>query len=392
VRIAAALVVLLLPAVAHAHGRSASYSRWQVDDRGATVRLELSRLAENAVQVDRPELFDPDRLAHHLASLFTLERAGAPCAVTDARPLASSAASRRFEWRLRCAGGADADHRLRAELLFDRLAGHVHVASIQSGDSGGAVDHVLSAGSRTVSWRGPPEPAAPLDRLASYVVLGARHVWSGADHLVFLLALVIVAGSLRELATVVTGFTVGHSVTLALAVTGVAAPDGAAIEALIGLSIVVVAVENGWLHAGASARAPIAAVALIAILAAAGGGAVPAVALVGCTLFAGCYFPLAARTRRPARARAGLAALFGLVHGFGFAAVLSDLTGHEPDLALPLVGFNAGVELGQLALIAGVWPLIVLLRKAGAHRLTIELGSAAAATAGIYWFVIRALG
>lgn len=83
-----------------------------------------------------------------------------------------------------------------------------------------------------------------------HVPLGVEHILSGWDHVIFLLALLLMATSLRSALVVVTGFTVGHSVTLALATLGFASPDIATVEALIGLSIVLVAVENIWLAEG----------------------------------------------------------------------------------------------------------------------------------------------
>jgi hypothetical protein len=211
--------------------------------------------------------------------------------------------------------------------------------------------------------------------------------------LVFLLALLLFARSLRQLALVVSGFTVGHSVTLSLAAIGVVHVRAGVVEAAIGLSTVIVAVENVWL-AGERRRAPlpIAAVAASAIagtLAFARGNA-GAVTFCGLALFSACYFAILARSPRPERWRSGLAALFGLVHGLGFASVLGEVALPRAALVGSLLGFNVGVELGQLAVVAAAWLLLSTLGEARRRSLgVLEVGSAAAAALGTYWFVLR---
>ena len=92
--------------------------------------------------------------------------------------------------------------------------------------------------------------AAVGDSLADFLLLGIGHILTGYDHLVFLLGLLLLGGTLRDVVRIVTGFTVAHSLTLALAVFGVLRPERAPIEALIGLSIALVAAENLWLAGG----------------------------------------------------------------------------------------------------------------------------------------------
>jgi len=194
-------------------------------------------------------------------------------------------------------------------------------------------------------------------------------------------------------ARVVTGFTAAHSITLAVATLGWVQPARAPVEAMIGLSIALVATENVWLVGRRGRVLPLAVVGGLAVLtvgAAAGHGRVPALTLAGLALFSACYFGLLGRLSRPDRLRWGVAFLFGLVHGFGFAAVLVDAHLDPGGMALALLGFNAGVEIGQLGVVLCAWPL---LRLATTRRpLLVELGSAAVAGFGVFWFVSRAFG
>jgi hypothetical protein len=231
-----------------------------------------------------------------------------------------------------------------------------------------------------------------------YVALGIEHILTGWDHLAFVLALLLLARSLAEVATLVTAFTIAHSVTLCLAVLGVLRPEGAAVEALIGFSIALVAAENAWLLAGRGRAVP-AAIALglaaVGAIALARPAAVTPLALVGLGVFSLCHFALLDRSPKPGRLRALVAFAFGLVHGFGFAGILAEMELPAGRLVAALVGFNAGVELGQLAVVALAWPLLVLLgRRAGGRpqRLVAEIGSAAICGLGLFWFLTRTFG
>lgn len=357
-----AAVVIALPVTAAAHGRSASYSEWTMRDDGATVDVRFTALDGTAIAAAHADYL------LHAVSAPGCEPSRLP------QPLTAPRGWERYELELACTARPT---RIRSDLLVDLVPAHLHFATVR----GVTGELVLTDGRREASL---PRPGGS-PGLAGYVRLGFTHILGGADHLIFLLALVLVAGSLREVAVAATGFTVGHSVTLALATLGYAAPDTAAVEALIGLSIALVAAENVWL-AGGRRDAPIPAAALAALLvAAAAGTSVPAGALLGLAALTACSYGLLARADHPARWRAVAAALFGLVHGFGFAGALPA----TDRIAGPLLGFNAGVELGQLAVLAAAWPALTALRRLD-HRATIHAGSAAALCAGVFWFLTRA--
>ncbi|MEN7535697.1 HupE/UreJ family protein [Aurantiacibacter flavus] len=179
--------------------------------------------------------------------------------------------------------------------------------------------------------------------LATFIPAGAHHVLIGPDHVLFILGLILMGGSLRRLTLIVTAFTLGHSITLALAATGTFAPPAWLIEPLIALSIVVVGLDNLLRNSGdRDLRA----------------------------LFAG---------------------LFGLVHGFGFAYVLAEFGLPQAQLGWTLAGFNVGVELGQLAIVVPVALALGWLRGRApnvANRIAVG-GSLAVIAAGVYWFVDR---
>jgi hydrogenase/urease accessory protein HupE len=151
-----------------------------------------------------------------------------------------------------------------------------------------------------------PVRAGSLAVARDYAALGITHIAGGIDHLLFVLGLLLLAGSRRELLATVTAFTLGHSLTLSAAVLGLVRVPPAPIEAAIAASIL-------WL----------------------------AVALVR-------------RDGAPRRRPAPMAFGFGLLHGFGFAGALAQAGLPSADVPLALASFNAGIELGQLAFVVSV--------------------------------------
>ena len=191
-----------------------------------------------------------------------------------------------------------------------------------------------------------------------YVRHGIWHIWIGFDHILFLLSLLLPAvlvqrasgwqarDSLRassiEVLKIVTAFTLAHSITLTLATLGVVALPSRVVESAIALSVVVAALNNLW--------------------------------------------PLI--TRRLAL----LAFAFGLIHGFGFAGVLLELGLPQSSLLLSLVGFNVGVELGQLAIVAAFLPLAYLVRATAFYRKAVLMGgSSLIAALALVWLSERVL-
>ena len=176
----------------------------------------------------------------------------------------------------------------------------------------------------------------------SFIGMGAEHILSGPDHLLFLLALLALTRGFWPIAKIVTGFTIAHSVTLSLATLGVLDVPSRIVEPLIAATIIWVALEN--------LLAP-------------------------------------ARTAQ----RWLIAALFGLIHGLGFASALTELGLPRAAMIRALIGFNVGVELGQLAFVAAVMPVMVWLAKPGRIARLPQVLSVAVAAAGTFWLAERLL-
>jgi hypothetical protein len=393
------LAACLAPAAA-AHKRSVSYSSWRPDDGGARVHARVSQLDLSRIGLAFQGTDDAaDPIAAYLLSRLALFAGDRPC-----RPTA--AASRRetepgwalYAWRVSC--DATGPLRVESQLFYDVAPSHLHFARVDRAGAPGT-ERVLSEAAP--SWTLPAADATGAEAatssagtsLAGYLWLGVAHILSGWDHLAFVLALLLLATTLGEVAALVTAFTLAHSVTLALATLGWVQPESGAVEALIGFSIALVAAENSWILSGRQRAIPVATVGGLLALALLPDGAVVRVALFGLALFSACHFGLLRRAERPARLRAAIAFAFGLVHGFGFAGILAALELPTARLVPALFGFNVGVELGQLAVVALIWPALRAIGKLGsgaAGRLVAEFASAAICGLGVYWFVVRQFG
>ena len=188
-----------------------------------------------------------------------------------------------------------------------------------------------------------PDGASTRDFM-SWVQLGFVHILpAGTDHVLFVMALALGTRAWRPLILLVTTFTVSHSVTLALASLGVVPAGGRAVEIVIAASIVFLAIEN---------------------------------------LF-----------EVKLGARLAVVFVFGLLHGLGFASVLSELLAPGSALGLALLGFNVGVELGQLLVVGLVFGALYHVREADWLQKRVVLpGSLAIAAIGLFWAVERLLG
>jgi hypothetical protein len=380
-RVAAALLLIACTAgIARAHGKSVSYSTIVLEPRGAHVELRMTALDATLTGLDPWD--DADALARWAAERLIV----GPCTASAPRSGPPHEGSVVIAWDVACDGPPVT---ITTRLFADEAPSHIHFARVTMPD-GRVAERVLTEGDRVWTLAQTAAPARG-STFVDYVALGVDHIRTGYDHLAFVLALVLLAGSLAEVATIVSAFTVAHSVTLAAAVLGVVRPPTAAVEALIGFSIALVAFENAWLLAGRDRASAFVASALLVATAFVMPGAVGAVTLLGLALFTGCHLGLLAKSDRPARLRALVAFAFGLIHGFAFAGVLAEMDLPRARLVPALVGFNVGVELGQLAIVAVAWIALLAVERVapGGRRRVAEIGSAAVCGLGLYWFVTR---
>ena len=379
-RALAFVALVAFAGAAAAHTRGSSYSEWTLTPQGGEVRVRISQLDLTRAQLHPQETPGyAAEVGQLLATRVQLWADRERCAPGSVELRVGADGWVRARWTAQCTQvGVLA---IRSALPAAIAPGHLHFVRAQLPE-GQARERVLTA-SDPVLELPPVEPAT----LGRYVALGVEHILSGWDHLAFVLALLLLATRLREMVLIATGFTLAHSLTLGAAVLGLVQTRADLVEALIGFSIAMAALETLWRRT----RALWMWLVLIVLLAVTA-LRVPVALAAGMALFTACYFLLLPRLSRPGRLRIAMSLLFGLVHGFGFAGALIEMNLPPERLAAALFGFNAGVELGQLAVIALTWPLLRLLaRHPAAQVMTVDAVAASLCAVGVYWFLVRSL-
>jgi hydrogenase/urease accessory protein HupE len=181
-----------------------------------------------------------------------------------------------------------------------------------------------------------------LQNVKQFVVLGLEHIFTGYDHILFVISLLFGAKTIRHILALVTAFTVAHSITLALATFNILKLPGIFVESAIALSIVYVALINIF--------------------------------------------------NQDSKHQPWLAFGFGLIHGFGFAGILSEMRLDTNQMAASLLSFNLGIEIGQLLIVSVAFPVIMWIKKLPFKQIkwVIPGTSAAILAFGLVWFIQRA--
>jgi hydrogenase/urease accessory protein HupE len=342
----ALFLALLISAPASAHPAPFSYLDLHLQDGmiEGTLTMHVIDAAHELGISPSESLLDPSVLA---AGQARLERGvGSRIVLATDRPLkldwtgaAAIAASDAVRLSFRATTGRAGAVRVGGQ-LFPYDSKHQTFVNVYEGDvlkqqwifSAGSAPRIHYLGSAAGTWV----------VVKTFVASGTHHILIGPDHLLFLVALLLLGGSWRTLLKIVTAFTIGHSITLSLAALDLVTPPPFIIEPAIALTIVVVGADN-----------------------------------------------LLRGDGRDLRAWAAFA--FGLIHGFGFANVLREFGLPREALAWSLASFNIGVEIGQLAVVIVVASLLEAIRRANpvAGKRIALIGSIVVIAAGAYWFAQR---
>lgn len=374
--------LLFLPAAAVAHPAPFSYVDLLVDAgglKGTLVVHDLDAAHELGV-ANADSLLDPaeaarrrDALVAMLGPRLSLTLDGRPATITwGAIDVVADRQSLRLAFT---ASGTRPGHIAIRAYLFPYDPIHQTFINIYE-DTALKLQLILDASHQSAEYYS----GSTQGRLAvvkTFVISGIEHILIGPDHVLFLIGLLLLGGTLPRLALIVTSFTVGHSITLTLAALDIVSPPARVIEPLIALTIVVVGADN-LLVLGTNKKKPEPSAALAVPSA-------PSAALVSAAPSAALAVP------SEADIRAWLAIAFGLIHGFGFAYVLKEFGLPKAALGWSLFAFNLGVEIGQLLIVlvaAGVLAAIRGRSQSASRQIAIA-GSIAVIAAGTFWFVQR---
>ena len=388
-----ALVLGALPALAHT--KSETQSVWRITGSIVNVAytipdIELSRLANpDGTPASDAQLID------YVRQRVTVLKDDMPCERTqDVRPVRATQSFHRYEFTYRCANAEGMA--IHSSAFFDIVPTHVTYAQVIT-DKGDFISQLLTPQQQTLeistaSGESPLQSASFL----TYILMGIDHIYTGYDHQAFLLALVLLSSRLRDLVFVITGFTIGHSISLSLAVTGILRPHAEYIDSLVGLTIALIAAENIADAAHRRGTVALAFGGLMLCFAVAHGvfglPGLPFYLVLGAAIFAANYMMLAGFMKDAARLRLVVTLVFGTIHGFSFAANLLEMRLPTGRLAELLVGFNVGVEIGQLLVVGVILSILALLvrfKLTLPRPITVDVMSAVLVGLGLFWFVSR---
>jgi HupE/UreJ protein len=378
---------------AGAHTRSQSHSVWEINGTHVDLVMTIPALEADRLSSDQSAPSD-ERMKSYLAERVYPTAGGARCDLSPPiQTLAAAAGYRKYDFTFVCKTADDLSIHFAA--FFELISSHTNFAQVQNAVSGEFIEQLITADHRTVAVTGTEGGRLKGARFVEFVRMGMMHIFTGVDHMSFLLGLVLISRRLRDLVFVVTGFTIGHSLTLALAVTGVLRPHAEYIDALVALTIALIGAENIVVQTHKPTLVALAAGGSLACMAALqwwGFGGLPSLLLLGAGLFTSNYLMISGRLRDAGRLRILITLVFGLIHGFGFAADLLELQLPTERLAELLVGFNVGVEIGQLLLVVGATLLVVMLTRIKLvlpRPLVVDVASSFLVALGVFWFVTR---
>ena len=397
-----ALLVLVLalgpgfsvPAVAHT--RSETHSAWQI--QGGTVHLQFTVPDLESKRItpdgDMPAV---EQLGRYVADHVGALSGDQACKMTEGpRPVAAAPGYRRYEFAFECPDAGNI--KVHSSAWFELVESHTDFAQIQT-DQGEFIEQLITKDQQTLDVSA--SAASPLQNAGflEFMQMGIMHIFTGVDHMSFMLGLVLISRRVRDLLFVVTGFTLGHSLTLGLAVTGILRPEAQYIDALVALTIALIGAEN----LGDSTHKPLfVALAMGGIMFAMAlaqylGAPVtmPVLLLIGGGLFSTNYLMLTGHLRDAARVRLVMTLVFGLIHGFGFASNLLEMKLPSGRLTELLLGFNLGVEVGQVTVVMSailVAYLMVKMRLGVPRPILTDLAASFLVGEGLYWFLGRTVG
>ena len=390
-------IVTTTSSQAHSHNRSQSFSDWEITDNIATAVFTAKSREITRLQSQSNQSLDT-LLVGHLISAISVSQDSLPCSSTEVvRPIPSALGYVRVRLVFDC-GASLGDISISINSFFNVASSHVHYANMSlNGEP--SYQYLFTNKQRQHEITNQLATSSHwFDSITQFVLIGIEHIFGGIDHIAFLLALLLLLRSLKVLVWMITGFTLGHSITLALAALGWVIPDLDIVEAAIGFTIALVAVQNIAVLTGNHRQITyfsVAGLLLIVLINLIWNIGLSALSGLGLALFTLAYLWNSADEHLSANLRLVTSVIFGLIHGFGFASALTETGLANTQLLPALLGFNLGIELGQIVIIAVVWALLQQIRPSRFltdTRLVIDLVSAALCGLGLYWFIGRSYG
>lgn len=385
----------------NAHYFSESFSKWNVVDAKVEANFSLLTLESTRIfQVENYQkimfeenLSETDVFKIYLSQHLKVTSEGKNCSLVDEiKELNSQEGSLNLSLNFECPSNKEI--KIINNALFNLVQSHIHIARIYI-DNNLYTEKALFFNDQSIDLNEEKENNSFSNSFYKFFSLGLDHILSGYDHLLFILGLLLLVTNLKRLLLVITGFTIGHSLTLSLSVINIIQVKSSLVEALIGYTIMFVGLEYLYKENN-DHRVSMIFITTLSLLLLIFGNLInpnfPYFLILGILLFSLGYFYLLKNLNSENNLLSIITIIFGLIHGFGFGGFLLGSKISSENIFSGLLGFNLGVEVGQIIfvlLILLIYKLLMTLKITKIIEVMKNLSFFAVVFFGFFFFIQR---
>ena len=385
----------------NAHYFSESFSKWNVVDNKVEANFSLLTLESTRIfQVENYQkimfeenLSETDVFKIYLSQHLKVTSEGKSCSLVDEiKELNSQEGSLNLSLNFECPSNKEI--KIINNALFNLVQSHIHIARIYI-DNNLYTEKALFFNDQSIDLNEEKENNSFSNSFSKFFSLGLDHILSGYDHLLFILGLLLLVTNLKRLLLVITGFTIGHSLTLSLSVINIIQVKSSLVEALIGYTIMFVGLEYLYKENN-DHRVSMIFITTLSLLLLIFGNLInpnfPYFLILGILLFSLGYFYLLKNLNSENNLLSIITIIFGLIHGFGFGGFLLGSKISSENIFSGLLGFNLGVEVGQIIfvlLILLIYKLLMTLKITKIIEVMKNLSFFAVVFFGFFFFIQR---
>ena len=395
------IILFFLLSPLNAHYFSESFSKWNVVDNKVEANFSLLTLESTRIfQVENYQkimfeenLSETDVFKIYLSQHLKVTSEGKNCSLVDEiKELNSQEGSLNLSLNFECPSNKEI--KIINNALFNLVQSHIHIARIYI-DNNLYTEKALFFNDQSIDLNEEKENNSFSNSFYKFFSLGLDHILSGYDHLLFILGLLLLVTNLKRLLLVITGFTIGHSLTLSLSVINIIQVKSSLVEALIGYTIMFVGLEYLYKENN-DHRVSMIFITTLSLLLLIFGNLInpnfPYFLILGILLFSLGYFYLLKNLNSENNLLSIITIIFGLIHGFGFGGFLLGSKISSENIFSGLLGFNLGVEVGQIIfvlLILLTYKLLMTLKITKIIEVMKNLSFFAVVFFGFFFFIQR---
>ncbi len=395
------IILFFLLTPLNAHYFSESFSKWNVVDNKVEANFSLLTLESTRIfQVENYQrimfeenLSETDVFKIYLSQHLKVTSEGKNCSLVDEiKELNSQEGSLNLSLNFECPSNKEI--KIINNALFNLVQSHIHIARIYI-DNNLYTEKALFFNDQSIDLNEEKENNSFSNSFYKFFSLGLDHILSGYDHLLFILGLLLLVTNLKRLLLVITGFTIGHSLTLSLSVINIIQVKSSLVEALIGYTIMFVGLEYLYKE-NKDHRVSMIFITTLSLLLLIFGNLInpnfPYFLILGILLFSLGYFYLLKNLNSENNLLSIITIIFGLIHGFGFGGFLLGSKISSENIFSGLLGFNLGVEVGQIIfvlLILLIYKLLMTLKITKIIEVMKNLSFFAVVFFGFFFFIQR---